>query len=85
MRTPALAIALTLLIHPAAFGQSQSQVQTNPDGTVRVQLPVLTVTAQKELEDAQVAPVGVTVSQATCAGTVGMPRSSSSVAGRSSR
>ena len=50
-----------LLIAPAAFGQQQPQAQTNPDGTIRVQLPVLTVTAQKELEDAQVAPVGVTV------------------------
>lgn len=60
-RIPALAIGLTLLIHPTAFGQSQAQTQTNADGTVRVQLPVLTVTAQKELEDAQVAPVGVTV------------------------
>ena len=61
MRIAALVIGTTLLINPAAFGQSQAQTQTNADGTVRVQLPVLTITAQKELEDAQVAPVGVTV------------------------
>jgi iron complex outermembrane receptor protein len=31
-----------------------------PDGTLRIRLPVLTVTAQKEPEDAQKAPVSVT-------------------------
>ncbi len=61
IRIPLLFLALALVLPPAVSGQSQSQTQTNPDGTIRVQLPVLTVTAQKELEDAQVAPVGVTV------------------------
>ncbi len=61
MRIAARVIGATLFVNAAAFGQSQAQTQTNADGTVWVQLPVLTVTAQKELEDAQVAPVGVTV------------------------
>ncbi len=60
-RIPILALALALVLPPAVSGQSQSQTQTNPDGTIRVQLPTLTVTAQKEPEDVQVAPVGVTV------------------------
>ena len=61
MRIPVLALALALVLPPAVSGQSQTQAQTNPDGTIRVQLPTLTVTAQKEAEDVQVAPVGVTV------------------------
>jgi len=41
--------------NPSAPGSPQGQ-----DGTLRVRLPVLQVTAQKELEDAQKSPVGVT-------------------------
>jgi iron complex outermembrane receptor protein len=44
----------------APSGQASGQASQDPDGAVRLRLPVLTVTAEKEAEDAQRAAVSVT-------------------------
>jgi iron complex outermembrane receptor protein len=65
MRLVALLIALTISVPfaPGALAQTTNQsptTQADQDGTVRLRLPVVNVTAQKELEDAQETPVSVT-------------------------
>jgi iron complex outermembrane receptor protein len=62
------AVVLLAVVAPVSGASAQAQnpstsgaAQQDQDGAVRVRLPVLTVTAQKEAENPQEAPVSVTV------------------------
>ena len=81
MRNLALLLAAALAVPAAAFGQqSASTTQPDPnDQTVRLRLPVVTVTAEKVPEDAQTTPASVTaVTRETLESSV--PRSVSDAA-----
>jgi iron complex outermembrane receptor protein len=54
------AFILTFVLGAFPLAAAAQQTTQDPEGTVRLRLPVLTVTAEKQPEDAQKAPVSVT-------------------------